>query len=96
MEFLDYFNSIKVRLEQMEQDGTLERYEFQFHKGTIRTKQDYKDQIEKHLFQFHKGTIRTQSLPAVALSPSLFQFHKGTIRTFFAFCLPPERIISIP
>ena len=32
-----YFNSIKVRLEQVQNEPTLLSSEFQFHKGTIRT-----------------------------------------------------------
>ena len=32
-----YFNSIKVRLELVEPDDLRYSYEFQFHKGTIRT-----------------------------------------------------------
>ena len=32
---------------------------FQFHKGTIRTKNINEDTTSKVLFQFHKGTIRT-------------------------------------
>ena len=33
--------------------------EFQFHKGTIRTKEGKEVQLPFSLFQFHKGTIRT-------------------------------------
>ena len=32
---------------------------FQFHKGTIKTKNRAEYQVYTHLFQFHKGTIKT-------------------------------------
>ena len=38
------------------------RYEFQFHKGTIRTNAATLVTAAKLKFQFHKGTIRTLGL----------------------------------
>ena len=55
-----YFNSIKVRLERYaELKSARDYYEFQFHKGTIRTDKLYRLSIAAGEFQFHKGTIRT-------------------------------------
>ena len=56
---LTYFNSIKVRLEQLKSDEVALLTEFQFHKGTIRTQRWPDLQGQKNSFQFHKGTIRT-------------------------------------
>ena len=54
---------------------------FQFHKGTIRTK-DFKKMCSlAKSFQFHKGTIRTIEAEKAADTANAFQFHKGTIRT---------------
>ena len=57
-----YFNSIKVRLEQIDSHEALAHPRiFQFHKGTIRTKAEVYAHQRKKEFQFHKGTIRTGS-----------------------------------
>ena len=55
----DDFNSIKVRLEPVNQILSIEATEFQFHKGTIRTGGGLVTLGICTLFQFHKGTIRT-------------------------------------
>ena len=55
-----HFNSIKVQLEQLMQEPDLIRsLRFQFHKGTIRTKNYGCSVYVPPVFQFHKGTIRT-------------------------------------
>ena len=35
------------------------KYQFQFHKGTIRTYEKGRAEVGQYIFQFHKGTIRT-------------------------------------
>ena len=55
----EYFNSIKVRLEQLQFFVVASYKQFQFHKGTIRTVVSVDTTIIHHEFQFHKGTIRT-------------------------------------
>ena len=56
---IDDFNSIKVQLEHKIVLKTTSVLEFQFHKGTIRTKLSTELFGVLTLFQFHKGTIRT-------------------------------------
>ena len=77
--FLADFNSIKVQLELLFPLLLLPGAKFQFHKGTIRTLFEGRDNIEDETFQFHKGTIRTVGAHISGRRP--FQFHKGTIRT---------------
>ena len=60
---ITYFNSIKVRLEQLERKSDKVYQQFQFHKGTIRTPFKAHPDLARKLFQFHKGTIRTLSKP---------------------------------
>ena len=38
---------------------TLCHFQFQFHKGTIKTDDTAAGAREQHQFQFHKGTIKT-------------------------------------
>ena len=80
---LAHFNSIKVRLELVQRGFDEHERLFQFHKGTIRTRNLEATRPHKDEFQFHKGTIRTRS--GCPFSPALlqFQFHKGTIRTIY-------------
>ena len=61
---MNYFNSIKVRLEHNPILPLETRKQFQFHKGTIRTQPLAHLSHAMLLFQFHKGTIRTVSAPA--------------------------------
>ena len=56
---LQYFNSIKVRLEHSESSPTKLMLEFQFHKGAIRTINSLVVKDYPLKFQFHKGAIRT-------------------------------------
>ena len=60
--------------------------QFQFHKGTIRTKQKNRKNLADNYF----NSIKVRLEPIVLLIIAdyrLFQFHKGTIRT-------PDRLIS--
>ena len=93
---LPYFNSIKVRLEQEYEKRKRENRIFQFHKGTIRTRNQQKD-VEQHLsFQFHKGTIRTPEDYSLENLLRAFQFHKGTIKTQNTNLKSSTKKISIP
>ena len=76
---LDYFNSIKVRLEHLINEKQLVVSKFQFHKGTIRT--TYHNALKTIKHKFHKGTIRTHRERRPHHTLLIFQFHKGTIRT---------------
>ena len=78
---LKNFNSIKVRLEPISGVQSLNAFEFQFHKGTIRTAIDLVLLVFMMIFQFHKGTIRTKEVRRKTRRRRIFQFHKGTIRT---------------
>ena len=76
-----YFNSIKVRLEHSKTAGDILRNTlFQFHKGTIRTKED--TALPQHGQDFNSIKVRLE-LPVITIFVpfALFQFHKGTIRT---------------
>ena len=53
------FNSIKVRLKPSNYRSEIEDALFQFHKGTIKTKDRYTISSTSFQFQFHKGTIKT-------------------------------------
>ena len=53
------FNSIKVQLEPVRLAIVKIIFPFQFHKGTIRTKDLQTSVRVATPFQFHKGTIRT-------------------------------------
>ena len=54
------FNSIKVRLElRLTPELPATFWQFQFHKGTIRTIGRHLTLFKFSAFQFHKGTIRT-------------------------------------
>ena len=56
----DNFNSIKVQLEpEYLYNKEVHIIRFQFHKGTIRTKNLFVVSSTNNAFQFHKGTIRT-------------------------------------
>ena len=74
-----YFNSIKVRLEPVE-DHTLylQLALFQFHKGAIRTLIRRRTYRLPCAFQFHKGAIRTMKLPDSCRE--LFHFNSIKVR----------------
>ena len=48
-----------MRLEQAREERLLRIFQFQFHKGAIRTLGYSLINIKLSLFQFHKGAIRT-------------------------------------
>ena len=78
------FNSIKVRLERQQESEQPDTADpFQFHKGTIRTREITPGTLQVSPFQFHKGTIRTSHSWMRRDTSSRFQFHKGTIRTIY-------------
>ena len=76
-----HFNSIKVRLELVTVDTTFINHQFQFHKGTIRTRHDALE--DNQLAYFNSIKVRLERSLSIKMSGiSLkFQFHKGTIRT---------------
>ena len=79
------FNSIKVRLEQDKVRKNATVCLFQFHKGTIRTK-DSASSIGQ-IFHFNSIKVRLEPIcKHSSLLPHLFQFHKGTIRTKYRVC----------
>ena len=75
------FNSIKVRLERTKIISISVRIKFQFHKGTIRTKQQYHKNY--HHADFNSIKVRLERSAGVVCDTARcqFQFHKGTIRT---------------
>ena len=74
------FNSIKVRLEPILPQYLLFNHLFQFHKGTIRTKN--LRLIARSLSYFNSIKVRLEHLSFDNnTTMDLFQFHKGTIRT---------------
>ena len=78
----DGFNSIKVRLERVNELRPCFGFEFQFHKGTIRT--CFPSSFSALLFCFNSIKVRLEHSAASIVDAHLaFQFHKGTIRTFF-------------
>ena len=80
---MPYFNSIKVRLERTLLSGEKgQKPQFQFHKGTIRTRHAHVLCVEQENFNSIKVRLErwwTFPLP----SYYRFQFHKGTIRTLY-------------
>ena len=89
------FNSIKVRLEP-ELKTSYDRYDgFQFHKGTIRTKEE-REKLAKSV-NFNSIKVRLELFAAVrSYQVNEFQFHKGTIRTHFFCSYTMQCVISIP
>ena len=74
------FNSIKVRLELAAKAATYVKPKFQFHKGTIRTREDYFQPEFQDYFNSIKVRLEhTSSVPCCGRNS--FQVHKGTIRT---------------
>ena len=76
-----HFNSIKVRLEQELQTYNIYNpFQFQFHKGTIRT--EAKRALKYSVDNFNSIKVRLEQKPlSISVGLRLFQFHKGTIRT---------------
>ena len=78
---INYFNSIKVRLERASRKVIWSPLLFQFHKGAIRTVIAIFYEFLSIEFQFHKGAIRTMWISPERGVMIGFQFHKGAIRT---------------
>ena len=79
---MSYFNSIKVQLKQkIANELKVKIFEFQFHKGTIKTTKTFKSKImANENFNSIKVQLK-QSLLAFDFFINKFQFHKGTIKT---------------
>ena len=72
------FNSIKVRLNLGKPRHRIKKYQFQFHKGTIKRVQHPK-QHRLQEFQFHKGTIKPNR-SWLYTSPMLIDFNSIKVR----------------
>ena len=79
---LQYFNSIKVQLEQgaAGKDG-INGTKFQFHKGTIRTTHILGVEVIEGNFNSIKVQLEQSWTSGDSCALKIFQFHKGTIRT---------------
>ena len=55
-------------------------YVFQFHYGTIKSKNDFYTKVSRRLFQFHYDTIKSSGSFYFVYSDTEFQFHYGTIK----------------
>ena len=56
-----------MRLELVDVSRLFSAFEFQFHKGAIRTGNGQADYKASPIFQFHKGAIRTLRLKMICL-----------------------------
>ena len=75
------FNSIKVQLKPLTKEVCFYSWEFQFHKGTIKTSVISSSiQISQENFNSIKVQLKQMQQTSDALK-YLFQFHKGTIKT---------------
>ena len=77
----NYFNSIKVRLEQTETAPESEEKTFQFHKGAIRTKRHLQQDRHNTYFNSIKVRLELELRSIINALERGFQFHKGAIRT---------------
>ena len=68
--------------------------EFQFHKGTIRTKENDIEKVIKYKFQFHKGTIRTSSRTVTATTFTYFNSIKVRLERLFNVTLKSLRLFQ--
>ena len=59
----------------------MERTEFQFHEGPIKTDEGQPDKQCIWLFQFHEGPIKTLTVTNRNGQVARFQFHEGPIKT---------------
>ena len=82
-EYLNCFNSIKVRLKQLMPSLESLRQQFQFHKGTIKTRQRFVLQGDIERFNSIKVRLKLLSQFDKLVIERVFQFHKGTIKTSF-------------
>ena len=55
--------------------------QFQFHIGSIKTRQKFNEVFEKEMFQFHIGSIKTTGSINLLRRYGVFQFHIGSIKT---------------
>ena len=80
-----YFNSIKVRLEQL--IGSVgSQLQANFNSIKVRLEQmDALCPLDETTFQFHKGAIRTRTKVLTLFGVTSFQFHKGAIRTHLSW-----------
>ena len=90
------FNSIKVRLELCSCSIKMFIWQFQFHKGTIRTLVADYTMLIKLIFQFHKGTIRTTAIPLQSKKQVNFNSIKVRLELKFFAWLAKNYHISIP
>ena len=60
--YINYFDSIMVRLRRSKNVRSGEHLPFQFHNGTIKSLGENESVIDYVLFQFHNGTIKTMCL----------------------------------
>ena len=90
------FNSIKVRLELVGSAISAgANILFQFHKGTIRTTENDKEQ--KNFSHFNSIKVRLEHINDIySTADTTFQFHKGTIRTKDSVLGKKVSEISIP
>ena len=79
------FNSIKVQLELIIFCFFCYSCQFQFHKGTIRTREAAYECAQMVNFNSIKVQLELIALNSSGSPPLSFQFHKGTIRTLPAF-----------
>ena len=73
-----YFNSIKVRLEPDAPKFSLKVYQFQFHKGTIRTK--ISTQLSHSLINFNSIKVRLEPNFSAMIWPPLPNFNSIKVR----------------
>ena len=89
---IPYFNSIKVRLERQSKRSEKREDQFQFHKGTIRTRGINPGELVDRDFNSIKVRLEPFFFSVLCLKFSGFQFHKGTIRTGFKVNVENETI----
>ena len=91
-----YFNSIKVRLEQIK-GSPLTDIGKNFNSIKVRLERFLGSKKPRlTTFQFHKGAIRTYRGSRCYRAVLTFQFHKGAIRTSCAITCGLLDFISIP
>ena len=70
-----------VRLKEQKKPNRLNLIKFQFHYGTIKSKDADTATYLYFKFQFHYGTIKSSRLADNVVTAFLFQFHYGTIKS---------------
>ena len=93
---LPYFNSIKVRLRLVAVPSTSLIVIFQFHKGSIKTVEDFVKSMPIVHFNSIKVRLRPDVNNSDSVSVGSFQFHKGSIKTQETSESQARTIISIP